>query len=56
MFKFSGELVSATAGSGCVRKRVMVGGLGRFTDRDFEIEGDNWMFCKGLVGHGEEVR
>ena len=48
MFKFCEELASDTAGSGCVRERVVVGGLGGFTGGDVEI--DNWMFYELLVG------
>ena len=48
VFKFCEELASVAAGSGCVRGRVVVGGLGGFTGGDVEI--DNWMFCEVLVG------
>ena len=37
---FCGELVSATTGSECVREKVVVGGLGGYTDEDVEILGD----------------
>ena len=50
MFKFCGKLANATAGSGFVRERVVVKGLGGFTGGDVEIEGDYWMFCELLVG------
>ena len=55
MFKFCAELVSATAGSGCVGERVVEGGLGGFTDGDVEIKSNNWMFWEVLVGDGEEI-
>ena len=42
-------------GSGCVREKLVVGGLGGFTDGDVEIGGDNWIFCKVLVGDRREL-
>ena len=42
-------------GSGCVREKLVVGGLGGFTDGDVEIGGDNWIFCEVLVGDGREL-
>ena len=42
--------MSATAGSGFVREKVVVEGLGGLTGGDVAIEGDDWMFREVLVG------